>query len=246
MKPAAKAPGGGCGCLVLILIAVGLAIWWASRPASPGPSRPATNAAPATPAARAPAPAAGPSLAKREAKFQKDLPDLVEQVKQLRQEIRLGQSDQADTRLSYIKEQLASITDSALLNRPDVKELQKEVGVNESRLSVLRRTIDESDPAKDITVVRSSWSKGGFGTIAVWTVTLKNTNPVMRYSDIRYRTTYQAASGTGVGEGSGQILDIIGPGQTRTFEINDGFIHSQSRRASFAIVGAKQEITRPK
>jgi hypothetical protein len=92
MKPAAKAPGGGCGCLVLILIAVGLAIWWASRPASPGPSRPATNAAPATPAARAPAPAAGPSLAKREAKFQKDLPDLVEQVKQLRQEIRLGQS----------------------------------------------------------------------------------------------------------------------------------------------------------
>jgi len=127
MKPAAKAPGGGCGCLVLILIAVGLAIWWGNRPPSPRPVRP-------VPSARAPAPVS--DLAKREAKFQRDLPSLVELVTQLCQDIR---GDTAHSRLTYIKEQLVSITDSALLNHPDVKKLQQEVGACEAKLYALGR-----------------------------------------------------------------------------------------------------------
>jgi hypothetical protein len=206
------------------------------------PAKLATNAAPTKPAASVTASAfpkdAGPSLAEREARFQKNLPNLLADVRSLNENIRLREFDTANTQLSRVKEQLRSISDSALMNRPDVKKLQQTVGASEANLSVSRRAITEANPATDIMVVRSSWSAEGFGSVAVWSVTLKNANPVMRYSDIQYRTEYAAASGTTVGNGRGQILDIIGPGQTRTFTVNDGFINSQTERASFHIVDA--------
>ena len=168
-------------------------------------------------------------------------------MKQLRQAIRLRQvADTANTRLYYIKEQLDSITGSTLLVRPDVRKLRQELATCEADLTALGRAIAHADPATDITMVRSSWSKGGFGVVAKWTVTLKNTNPVMSYSDIGYRTAYTAASGTSVGTGNGKVLDTLKPGQTRTFEVNDRFVNSQAQRASFKIVDATKEIASPK
>jgi hypothetical protein len=57
-------------------------------------------------------------------------------VTQLCQDIR---GDTARARLTYIKEQLVSVSDSALLNRPDVKKLQQEVGTCEAQLYAVER-----------------------------------------------------------------------------------------------------------
>lgn len=102
------------------------------------------------------------------------------------------------------------------------------------------RAIESADPTIDIEVVRSSWSKGGFGVVAEWSVTLKNTSALVTYADIEYATQYSAPSGTALGKGAGRILDILAPGKTRTFNINDGFINSQAGRASFRITGAEK------
>jgi hypothetical protein len=228
---------------VIVLGLVG--VWLTPAPRSDASRLPHLPPDPAAPSSRPLD--TGPSLVQREAKFKKDLPSLVQDVKELRQDIRLRRVGYiANTQLSHIKEQLDSITDSALVNRPDVKKLRQDVAACEASLYELGMAITKADPATDIAVVRSSWSREGFGTVGVWTVTLKNNNPVMRYSDIRYRTEYSAASGTSVGDGNGQILDILGPGQTRTFRVNDGFIHSQAQRASFSIVAATKEIASPK
>jgi hypothetical protein len=90
-------------------------------------------------------------------------------------------------------------------------------------------------------LVRSSWQKGGFDTVALWTVTIKNTSPIAAYKDIEYETSYDAASGTHVDDNSGKIMDIIEPGKTRTFEVNDGFVRSQASRARFDIAEATKE-----
>jgi hypothetical protein len=238
--------------VVIVVIVFGLLlVGYRSAVMNPTtPVKQAATIAPTNSAAPVAAPASPkdtrPSLAEREARFQKDLPSLLDEVKQLGGNIRFGELGSADTGLSRIKEQLGLIADSALLNRPDIRKLRQQVGASEARVSVLRRAITDADPTTDITVVRASWSSEGFGIVAVWTVTLKNTNPAMRYSDIEYRTEYSAASGTTVGNGSGKILDIIGPRQTRTFKVNDGFVNSQAQRASFHIVDATKEFASPK
>jgi hypothetical protein len=104
----------------------------------------------------------------------------------------------------------------------------------------------DADPASDIEVVKSNWTKEGFGNIGMWTVTLKNSSTVADFSDIHYRTTYTAASGTVVSTNRGTIFDRLAAGQTRTFQkINDGFVHSQAERAGFTIVTATKDPAEP-
>lgn len=103
-----------------------------------------------------------------------------------------------------------------------------------------RDAYSSADAMNDLKVVRSSWSKDGFGTIAMWTVTITNTSRVVEYYDIAYQTSYSAESGTDVDNGEGKILAVLKKGQTRTFEVNDGFVQQHSRRASFRITGAEK------
>jgi len=183
-----------------------------------------------------------PTLAEREAGFEKDLPMLKKAASGLDQDIRDLRFEAATARLKLFRTDFKLIDGSPVLDRADVKRLQQQVDAMEARLVTAQKQINDADPVKDVTVIASSWSKDGFGTVAVWRVTLKNTNPYMKYSDIAYTTEYSAASGTDVDSGHGKILDVLGPGQTRTFEVNDGFVHSQAKRASFSILGATKTL----
>ena len=91
-------------------------------------------------------------------------------------------------------------------------------------------------------VVKSSWQKGGFGTVAVWKVTFRNTGkkPV---GNIKFRTSYGAETGSEVDKGGTDSLlgkdtlqKVIKPGETRTIEVNDGFVHDEAVSASFSVV----------
>lgn len=100
---------------------------------------------------------------------------------------------------------------------------------------------EAADPVVDLDVVRFSWTKSGFGSVATFDVTIKNKSKVAAYGDIEYETTYSAPSGTRVDRGHGSIFEVIQPGQTRTFkDLNDAFVHSQASRAGLAIVSAKK------
>jgi len=102
----------------------------------------------------------------------------------------------------------------------------------------------DATASRDLDVVRSSWEMSGFGTVAIWYVTIKNTSRVAAYRDIEYGTEYSAPSGTKVQQKTGRILDVIEPGQTRRFEVNDGFVHQQASRAWFTITDAGKQPPR--
>jgi len=118
------------------------------------------------------------------------------------------------------------------------------VRTQQAKEAALKKAIDSADPMQDLQIVRKSWKKGGFNNIALWHVTIRNKSTVVVYSDIAYVTEYSAPSGTRVDRGSGKILDVIQPGQTRSFEVNDGFLHSQAARADFVILTAEKTAAR--
>ncbi len=109
----------------------------------------------------------------------------------------------------------------------------------------LKRSLAAEIERNPVLVLKSDWATDGFGTVAVWHVTFKNrsTRPV---GNITYRTVYTSETGAVVDKGgvdsllgsdSKKIQRVIGPGQTRTLEINDGFVNTQAHRASFTLVG---------
>jgi hypothetical protein len=91
-------------------------------------------------------------------------------------------------------------------------------------------------------VTHSTWTKGGFETVAMWHVTFWNRSdkPI---GNIRYRTRYAAETGDQVDRGGVDALlgdytirKVIPPHQKRTIEINDGFLHHEAARATFEVV----------
>jgi hypothetical protein len=96
----------------------------------------------------------------------------------------------------------------------------------------------EAWPGRDFQVTKRTWEKGGFDAVAIWHVTIKNlTNrPIGNFS---YTAIYQSETGVDHGSKSGQLEKRLEPGEMRTFEINDGFIDTQSDRASIGLTEAE-------
>jgi hypothetical protein len=86
---------------------------------------------------------------------------------------------------------------------------------------------------KEPIIVDLSWYKGGFGVVMVLNhVKIKNPASVP-VSDFRIACEMLGPSGTRVSSVSTVLYETIGAGKTRTFRnVNVGFIHDQSARAS--------------
>lgn len=91
-------------------------------------------------------------------------------------------------------------------------------------------------------VTQSRWEKGGFGTVAMWRVTFHNKSkrPI---GNIKFQTSYSAETGAQVDRGGTDSLlgkdtiqKVIKPGEKRTIEVNDGFVHDEAARGSFNVV----------
>jgi hypothetical protein len=116
---------------------------------------------------------------------------------------------------------------------PEFAEAQALLGQKQRDAeAAAERVAIEKDPLE---VADFKWSTGGFGSVGILKVTFKNrsTKPV---GNIVYKTEYKAETGLVVSRGSGVIAKVIGPNETRTIEVNDGFINSQSDTANFNIV----------
>jgi hypothetical protein len=96
------------------------------------------------------------------------------------------------------------------------------------------------DPGERITMPSFSWKIGGFGTVGSATVTVDNGNdfPV---KDIDVRCEFSGKSGTQLSTSQRTIFDTIPAKAKRTFkDVNMGFIHSQSAKASCRVETAKR------
>jgi hypothetical protein len=99
------------------------------------------------------------------------------------------------------------------------------------------------DPEKEgLRLVSSKWQKGGFGTVAVWRVTIENISD-KPLGDIKFRTAYYSETKNKVGQGGvdgligkDTIEKIVPPKSKRTFEVNDGFVSDEANTGSFELV----------
>jgi hypothetical protein len=99
------------------------------------------------------------------------------------------------------------------------------------------------DPQRDgLRLISSKWEKGGFGTVAVWKVTIENISD-KPLGDIKFRTAYYSETKNKVGQGGVDALlgkdtieKIVPPKSKRTFEVNDGFISDEAHTGTFELV----------
>lgn len=79
------------------------------------------------------------------------------------------------------------------------------------------------------------WSKGGFDSIMMIDMTIKN-NGSKDIKDFTVKCDHSSNSGTKIDSNKREIFEIIKAGETKKFnEFNMGFIHSQAKSSSCAI-----------
>jgi hypothetical protein len=94
------------------------------------------------------------------------------------------------------------------------------------------------DPPHDVTVLDASY-RVGIGHYVQWRVTLRNDNPRVAFRDLLYYTTYRDAGGGVVDERHEFIKEILEPGGTRVFDVNDGWVPPGFTVAALRIVAAE-------
>jgi hypothetical protein len=180
-------------------------------------------------------------LAGAVAEFNKDRAKLLKESVQLGQLVKQKDINEAESLGMDLSRRLESVRGSDLAKDKGLQTIDQRTKAGMAAVQKYRLAFQTADASRDIEVVRSSWTTSGFGTIAMWQVTLKNTNEAATFRDISHETRYSARSGTAVGNSSGTILDVLKPGQTKRFEVNDGFVNQQASGASFKITGGVKE-----
>jgi hypothetical protein len=96
-------------------------------------------------------------------------------------------------------------------------------------------------------VLDVTWHKSGFNTVSIIYLTVKNCSdsPI---TNISYDSTYTAENrdvvtqgGTHQFFGIKNIKKVVHPGETRTLEIDDGFIDSEAYKLNFKIAGYESQ-----
>lgn len=89
-----------------------------------------------------------------------------------------------------------------------------------------------------VSITKSTWTTSGFGSIAIWKVTLENQTG-KAVGNFRWQTRYSSETGVELRGDSGDLLKLVKPHSKRTFEINTGFISTQVTRGTIDIGGGE-------
>lgn len=93
-------------------------------------------------------------------------------------------------------------------------------------------------PHEAVRVVDFKWSKGGFGTVALVTVTVANQNEYA-VKDLLLRCNFYGASGTRVGRTSETVYQVVKAKAKRTLpRINMGLVAGQAASAACDVISA--------
>jgi len=120
---------------------------------------------------------------------------------------------------------------------PANERFARELVGAESAVYAAERNLET--PHKNVSVVSSQWTLGGFGSVYLLDITLRNTGQ-FSVKDFEVFCRNYAASGTVLESSRGTILQSLKGGQTKRFrDINLGFVNPQVARSACEIVGAK-------
>lgn len=98
---------------------------------------------------------------------------------------------------------------------------------------------------RDVTI-DGNWSKGGFGNVALWNISLKNKSAFTTWKDLQYETEYTGESGKRLRKNQGELNIVLKPGQTRRMaEHNDGLIPQGAVRAGIVLIGGVYDTLTP-
>ncbi|MBU0568402.1 tetratricopeptide repeat protein [bacterium] len=96
----------------------------------------------------------------------------------------------------------------------------------------------KDNPTKYLKITNHSWNKGGFGTVGLHDLTIKNTSKIS-YKDLVIKVEYFAESETLVGRNIRTIYKIIEPNTNlKITELNTGFIPADAHSSTVIIITA--------
>jgi hypothetical protein len=106
---------------------------------------------------------------------------------------------------------------------------------------------DPSRPWDSVKDVRFSdvELKQGPRHVALWNLTLHNTNRRVAYRDVLYQAFYRDAAGQIVEEHHDYIKQIFQPGTTIAMEVNDGFVNKPFASATIHVLAAEALLPLP-
>ncbi|MBR1170510.1 hypothetical protein [Bradyrhizobium liaoningense] len=114
------------------------------------------------------------------------------------------------------------------------QDMQEQVAAIKAELS--------RNPASRMSIPDFTWKISGFGSVALISPTIENKNS-FEVKDVVIECNFSAKSGTQLSTTSQTIFDTVKANSKRTFkEVNVGFIHSQSARASCQVNSAKRAL----
>jgi hypothetical protein len=85
----------------------------------------------------------------------------------------------------------------------------------------------------------------GLGLVALWKVTLTNTNSHVAYRDVLYRARYYDQRGQLIVERADYIKDVFQPSATVQLEVNDGFLPRSYATATIEVLRAEALLPLP-
>lgn len=100
------------------------------------------------------------------------------------------------------------------------------------------------DATRDIEIVSRSYRIGLAGSLN-WSVVLRNANTRVAFRDLLYIATYTDGQGRAIDERHEFIKDILQPGETRAFELNDKFMRVPVASAALRIAAAEALLPCP-
>jgi hypothetical protein len=104
--------------------------------------------------------------------------------------------------------------------------------------SALDATARPYDGRRDVQFTDVRFTLGS-RRVALWTMTLRNTNPRVAYRDVTYLTTYRDERGEIVEQRSHYIEDIFQPGAATTIEVNDGIFGPDFTSSTIEVLEAE-------
>ena len=81
--------------------------------------------------------------------------------------------------------------------------------------------------------------------VALWSITLRNTNARVAYRDVLYQATYLDSAGQVVDQRHDYIKQIFQPGASAVLEVNDGFLSRPFASATIKVLAAEALIPMP-
>ena len=95
-----------------------------------------------------------------------------------------------------------------------------------------------ADPVHDLRVVSVKMDKDPTGTVAVWSVDLRNMSHTYSYKDIAYQTTYLGGDNSVITQNTGKLGLSLDPGDEQTTQFRDLLYPSGTAIFKFVVTGA--------